>query len=334
MTTLTAAWEMDCVEMQTGTATISTTAGFRDTNFSSNVFQAQPGTTDYKFTMPSLGTFWFHASMYNDDFNNSEAGSVFRFRNSTTDQLQFVVVTGGSNAISINIKMQRWNGSAWSDIAGTTVPIMRDFRYTIDLYVNMHATTGSAKLFLNGFLMFHVTNVNTSGTTTTCDNVILGGFRTSNTLTYWSEIIVSDEMTVGHRVTTLHPSAAGTYTEWTGAYTAVDEFDYSTADSVSTNATAQRFTFNLDNTTTANQGSRKVVAVITACRMLLEAASTPTNFEFMVRTGATDYTSGNVGTGLTTSDKAFQYAWYVSPNTSAAWTFTNIDALEAGVKSS
>lgn len=55
-------------------------------------------------------------------------------------------------------------------------------------------------------------------------------------------------------------------------------------------------------------------------------------FQIGVRSGGTDYWSGNKDTVSSTSYILFSETWTTNPNTSAAWTVSDLDALQTGVK--
>lgn len=55
-------------------------------------------------------------------------------------------------------------------------------------------------------------------------------------------------------------------------------------------------------------------------------------FQIGVRSGGTDYWSADKDTVSSTAYILFSETWATNPNTSSAWTTSEIDALEAGVK--
>lgn len=333
--TVRMAWEPDGYELATGSSFVtSTTSTQRDTTYTPNVvLTAHSGTTEYSMAFPSSGDFWCRGTVRIDALNSTFGNGLFIFRNGTTNQLR---LRPDSVALGpARMRLYRWNGSSW-DIVGAD----KDHFYmststtlSIVIHVSMHATTGTFRVFLNETLVMDITG-NITGPSTTCDNVVLGGLRTDNAQAYWSQLAVADFCLVGSNVANYSPTAAGTYTEWTGAYTALDEADYSVADDVNTNATGQRFTYNFSNTSAGQQaGSRVIRAFQIASRIELDAASTPTAIRHMLRTAATDYESGDLALTADDVNRAVVNVWETNPNTTALWTFSEIDALEAGHKS-
>jgi hypothetical protein len=62
-----------------------------------------------------------------------------------------------------------------------------------------------------------------------------------------------------------------------------------------------------------------------------EGSATPQNLKLAVRTASTDYLSAN--NALQTSYAELRNIWQLNPNTSAAWEVSDVNGLEAGIKS-
>ncbi len=130
---------------------------------------------------------------------------------------------------------------------------------------------------------------------------------------------------------TLRPNGAGNQQGWNaegGDYTRVDESSsdgdttrlYSPTDNVVA-------TFAMEDRTT-QEGVINSVTVYIYTRGLDAISNT---VQLAVRTGGTDYFS-STQTYNNTSYHNESNAWTTNPGTSAAWTWTEIDALEAGMK--
>lgn len=132
-------------------------------------------------------------------------------------------------------------------------------------------------------------------------------------------------------VTTLRPNAAGTTMGWNaegGDYTRVDEAssdgDTTRLYTPTANAVA---TFNLD-------ASGLSGVTITAVKVYINTRGLdPISnvVQLAVRTGGTDYFSSSK-TYNNTSYHLESATWTLNPNTGVAWTISDVDAMEAGMK--
>lgn len=131
---------------------------------------------------------------------------------------------------------------------------------------------------------------------------------------------------------TLHPNAAGQYAEWPTAYpsgsahwdSCNDDPPDDDSSYVETNVAAcRKEAYNLQD----HIGSGTINWVRVYVRARLISAGT-TNFRTLIRTYGSDYESSNIA--LSTSYQT-EYAQYnTNPNTGLAWTWTEIDSLQAG----
>jgi len=131
----------------------------------------------------------------------------------------------------------------------------------------------------------------------------------------------------------LRPNANGTYAEWavngtSENFAAVNE---TSADDdttyVYTSTQNNRDAYNLTDTTIPGGSTINNVTIFIRAR---KAVSAGTNIQILTRTYDTDYFSANIG--LSTSYANYSQNYTNNPNTSAAWTIAEINALQAGVK--
>jgi hypothetical protein len=87
--------------------------------------------------------------------------------------------------------------------------------------------------------------------------------------------------------------------------------------------------FSITDTSASSGATINSVTVYFKFRSLDPVSNT---FQIGVRTGGTDYWSGNKDTVNVTTYVLFSETWTTNPNTSAAWTSAQIDALEIGVR--
>ena len=127
------------------------------------------------------------------------------------------------------------------------------------------------------------------------------------------------------------PNGAGYSTQWTPSagsnYACVDEVPPSDADYVYTNTVGNVDTYALSDL----PGTAVAVkAVQVQARARKEGVATPQNLDLAVRTTGGDYFSADKV--LSTSFVSLSHLWETNPGTAAAWTVSEVNAMEAGVK--
>jgi hypothetical protein len=131
---------------------------------------------------------------------------------------------------------------------------------------------------------------------------------------------------------TLRPNAAGQYADWSTAYPSGtahwdccnDNPPDEDSSYVETNAAAWRKdAYNLQDH--SGLGAVNWVRVYARARLVSSGSG---NFRTSVRTYSTDYESSNIP--LSTSYQTVYTQYATNPNTGFAWTWTEIDALQAG----
>lgn len=127
---------------------------------------------------------------------------------------------------------------------------------------------------------------------------------------------------------TIRPDGNGTYTDWTGDYTDVDEVTLDENDYVTTDANSKKETFTLGDTGLASGPTINSVKVHIQAKYI-DFLNKEINI--LIRSGSTDDT----GAGITLDETTTEYTktWTTDPDTGAAWTITAVDALEAGIAS-
>lgn len=211
----------------------------------------------------------------------------------------------------------------------------------IEIKVNIHDTTGTVDVWVDGINVVSISGTDTrNGGTGVCDNVRFFG---SSATTRWDDCYVLD--TAGSapqnnvlgdaRVDTLRPDGDGNYTEFgtvTGGSTHYTEVDDSAPDSDTTKITStaanQRDTFTMGNLAAITSQTIFGVQHVSYAKR----DGTATNFRHKFRISATDYDKGSKA--LTSA-----YTYYVDiseldPNAGpGAWVESVINGLESGVES-
>lgn len=150
--------------------------------------------------------------------------------------------------------------------------------------------------------------------------------------TYWrfSDIVVEDQYTTTFwknlRTTRLLPDADGALTDWTGAYTDIDDDDpqTSTATSITSNTPGHQSTFSHD----AMPGTANTIVGV-AHDVWMDGTGTA---DSLYRTsGGTLYTATDAFT-IPASPAGLRHIYDQSPDTASAWTRSEIDNGQFGIE--
>ncbi len=236
------------------------------------------------------------------------------------------------------IAMKWWNGSSWV-IMGTSgsFDVYRNWT-TMDVFLKIGASgTGEARLYCNRTpaINNNTTDFSLGGTITNVTNVRWtpgsnsGG---SSGQSYHTEFIIADFNTIGAKVITLTPNGSGTYNAWTGAgYTSVDETS-PTADFMTSNTINQRFSVNFSDLSALNAGES--IASVKVGGAFVKDLAGPQSLNFFTRISATDYDGTDQTVPLATNaNSSISQAWANNPSTSGAWTVSDVNSAEFGVRS-
>jgi hypothetical protein len=196
----------------------------------------------------------------------------------------------------------------------------------LDLFCN-YAVAGQFSFYINGILAFnYVGDVTTDGITS------LSYFRLSQAVApsssnsaptgseVYSEVIVSTSDTRAMSLATQAPNGAGNSSTWTGSYTQVNGNLASSNNPIYTTTAGQLEEFAVNS---LPSGPFSVVSVVVKA----EAATIlngPQNLQLAVRTGGSDFLSNTLSVSYAWS--AITFNWDVNPNTSAAWTQSDLNA--------
>lgn len=275
--------------------------------------------------------------------NNSSVGTIISvtlrvFSDATPLFMIMHTSTGSGNTwASGTFTFYYWNGSSWLALSGSSAfgTISDASRHTWNVQIKMHGSAGFVRIYVDDLLLFNSGLINTllitSGPTTF--NKISFGPGPSVRSVVVSEVVVTDSASEGfnYRLFENAPSAAGNYTAWNNGKTEIDETGYDDADFIYINSANQLETYTLGDLTSgwANYG----VAAFAVTARAIRSVSGPQNMQAVVRTSGSDFVSSNLANLDTFFRGGLQAIWAVNPNTSAAWTQAEINALEAGVKS-
>jgi hypothetical protein len=228
---------------------------------------------------------------------------------------------------ALQITISYWNGASFTDL--TPVSVAMETRQTIDLAVVCNSGSGSIKLYISGTERLNSGAIDTTGIANLKKFRFVGGTVSGLGIsTLVSQVVMADEPTIGWRLMTRYPNAAGATSDWTGAYTDIDEAVYDDSDFILSASNNQVSVFSQTGPSITGYTVRAVAVAARARR----GASGPQNLRMALRSAGTNYFSGSdiaQGVGYAPS----QTIWETDPATSAAWVNTNITSLQPGVKS-
>lgn len=244
---------------------------------------------------------------------------------STTNPL--VRLNGGSG--NTTMFGEYWNGTAMTNFATSLTSSGMNGLHRYDIHCKIADSGGVFEVYRDGVLDLSWAGGDTKYTVATGVNRITFGTAGVGT-TQFSAIIVATEDTRAMRMTQQLPNAAGALSQWSGAYTDIDETGFNDADLISTSVTGNISTFAFPAINAAfNSPSYEVAAVIESIRASSSVAA-DTDVAAVIRTSGTNYESGALG--VNASVGTFQHVWNVNPNTSLAWTYSQASGAEIGVK--
>lgn len=232
------------------------------------------------------------------------------------------------------IELSRWNGSAWV-VLGTvtdfqmwsmTTLVLSGVPATFDFYIKS-GNPGDFRCYINGAPAISLTGIDLSGVGT------IDKFRMqpwAGTI-FFSEVIVATWNTLFSKIVMRFPTGNGTYQEWTnGGFGIVDDLDALSAD-VAVSPTADQRTTYTHAAFTALAANEVIGGVKVAIAANRDAAG-PQNINIMTRIGGTtDYHDSNQA--LNVSQTRLSKMWETSPASAVAWTMTELNAAQFGVRS-
>jgi hypothetical protein len=212
----------------------------------------------------------------------------------------------------------------------------------VEFKTTIHDTTGTFIVKVNGVEVLNLSSQDTrNGGTGYVDQVALGnpnGNNSNHTIDFDDWYVLDDTGSAPNndflgdvRVAALLPNGAGNSTQMTASagsnYQTVDEnTPNGDTDYVSETTVGEKDTYTMTNLPT---NADAVYGVKEAVYARKDDAGAVT-LRQVIRTGGTDYEGGDIA--LLDSYKFFQAIREQNPNTTAAWTQSDIDGIEAGQK--
>ncbi len=306
---------------------VDTVAGRFDSAYARNSLRTEAaGTITFDIDTP-IATFYLTAryNQNNPTFVGADAAPITIFEGSTP--VARIKTTAGVWRLQTR-ESAAWvnRGSSFSTSPGSAPTLNK-----LTLKVVLHASTGEITAWVGNVQVATFTG-DTIGDTgaTGLDTVTLrSNDDAANQDAYWSEVIVADEQTINMRVATLVPNGDGNQVDWVNGFAAVDEIAVSAEDTIQSASANEVELMTLTN----YAGSTDlVVRTVFVSAKAIRGASGPQNLQLAVREGVTDGFSANKA--LTEVYTTFKNSFTTNPDTGpAAWDLTELDTMEAGVKS-
>ena len=207
--------------------------------------------------------------------------------------------------------------------------VLRDFDWHFDI------ANDEVKFYVDGVLEgTHSIDLNQRTGGTLMVDVEFDGDTPSDNYGFSQLIVVTEDSTIGWKVKDLNPDGAGNHTDWTGAYTDVNENLYDpTAENTIAAAGSQSYTY--DDVQGGIQTGQEIKGVCVSTVAAADASAAAPNVQNFVRTNATDYNLGSP-VDVEGGDNRSAIVDYMTtnPDTGSKWTFSEINAAEFGFKSS
>lgn len=308
-----------------------------DNNLGSPTYSATGG----KNNGPSISMAYSISGVFARYISKNVASSVdylvqvrFKVTAINTASQAFLGFYSPNNTVQVSIgqntlgQLILYRGTSTLLATGTTA-LSINTEYHIEVAVSIADSNGTVKVWLNGAATPEIDYTGDTRSDSGSDQIskiTLGQFYTG-TVYYCDFIAIDDDTQQGElTVNNLKPSGAGTYTQWdpsTGSnYSCVSDLNDSTSISTSVDGEKDSYAFaNLPASVSSVIGVQLV-------QHAKKSDSGTMNLKPLCISGVTE--SAGSAVALTTSITAILTQYAVDPNTSAAWTPTNLNAAEFG----
>lgn len=214
-----------------------------------------------------------------------------------------------------------------------TATLLVNTTYLVEVHIKLADAGGRFEVKVDGLQDIDFTGDTKPYTQTQFNRVRLGYADVYACYAYFDNFIMDDAAWIGNtNIQAVVPTGAGNTTGWAPSagnnWECVDEKPFNDADYVSINSNDVVDTYAAGNLV-GTIGSVKCVQV--QSRALVDGSPIPTNLKLVVRSGGTDYLSGDNVVPIVA--KSFSHLWENNPSDSAAWEEADVNAMEIGVKS-
>lgn len=254
----------------------------------------------------------------------NQTGSLIVARQSGVAQrlwdLRNTVTTGAA-------VLRVWNGASYTSIA-LSHTFVNSETYRICVRTYLHASAGYVRVYIDGTEVGEFTgNTLAVAGLTTIDRVDLRGSEdgSSAQAINWSEIIASSRDLRYARLKTLVPNAAGSVSDWTGAYTDIDEATLSTADMLTSATNGQRELWGVTDFATLLTSANLEVAAVALHAQARRGATGVSQMELVTKISGTTYAQTKA---LSESYETIRHVW---DSGTVPFPSADVNAMEQGV---
>ena len=312
-----------------GTCSFNTFAGTFRASWARSAYQvaataSDPPTNRFATAVFSpVSTLWVHAQYCNFNPNacipsTSSNVQMIRIMDSSGNPTLIVRGTGVSGQVKIS---SRTAGGTFTDLVTCSSAIGASLQQ-LDLYVN-YGTSGEVALYNNSAQVCDYTGNVTNGDGATTLNQI--EFASPFSLGDWSEVIVATTDTRGMSRFTANTAGNGNTTSFSGTNvcssiwnaTVFNDANYGFS---GTNNAIHECTIN----SAVPAGSYSVLGLVMSARVLVGTTG-PQHFDFVIRTGGTDYFSSDFAP-LNSFSNITNYIQTTNPATSNPWAVSDFQA--------
>jgi hypothetical protein len=328
------------IDFPNGTAVLtSTTSGYFRSSYARVSLYGSYGGTSSSLSSAFVGgavtTAWISAQIGGNTGNNN--GS----QNSNTARLLGLGNTSLLNGTGIYIcntaafglSISKWDGTTQTVLASGS-PFMTNGinLFRVDMSITNYGASSVINLYVNGNLYASFSGSSTISGLSNFNSAVVASTISGNTSQAGcaSEIIVADEDTRSFSLRTMAPTGAGTTSQWTGLFSALNPTTINDANSNFTNTVAQDQEFTVATLPTGVFAVRLVKATT---RCAATAGSTATKVGTGFKISSTVYpgtAQGPLGTAYTD----YEQYYTANPATSTDWTTTDLGSLQLDLRSS
>jgi len=318
MTTYFAGSEPEIFDTFTGSVSTNSNIAISGENRSGIVFDGSLQTANASWSTGVTEGYVHFKIFRNETAGLNQSGTVFAFRNEENVNLFFVTC----NLFNLDFVFNAPNGNTFTGSAATT--------NTVDVYYNLHPSSGQFRLWFNGILQTdYIGSVQFSSGTQSGRKIFLSGFPNSSSGRdlHFSQFLVSDKNTVFSKVYTL-PLSLDT-TDWTGNVSNVITASTATlVNSISSNIATSNVFFNVTDLPTLSN-TQSIDSIVLSSSALFEIGSVSNTLTSLIKTTSNTVIEGNTN-NLTTTFGTQQFIFNTNPENSLAWSESAVDDVKLG----